>query len=219
MGLSKIEKEPFIFCRYDLVTPVTRFSFVPNICAKNGQCISMIAVAGNHLPTCVATGEKDCNGQPRDAPKVGSKRCADRTQRWCLYQKSVPRAANRVVVSQGKFCRRALMGSATSRSVHQCSSKAARKFPETFSGNFRANANFAIEGRRARSQLSARSTARICAIDGANKIGAAAADELFHRSGQGIRASQPPRKILAETECLRYPDEKNRERGKPRPPS
>ena len=47
--------------------------------------------------------------------------------------------------------------------------------------------------------------ARICAIDAANKKEAAAADELFHQSGQRIRTSQLPRKILAETECLRLP--------------
>ena len=30
MRLSKIEKQPFIFVRYDFVTPVMRFRFVPN---------------------------------------------------------------------------------------------------------------------------------------------------------------------------------------------
>src|SRR5882757_11135794 len=97
------------------------------------------------------------------------------------------------------------MGSATSRSAHQPSSKAARKFPETFRETRSANASFATGERQPRSQSSARSTAQICAIDAANKKGAAAADELFHQSGRRIRASQLPRKILAETECRRLP--------------
>src|SRR5947208_15307048 len=97
------------------------------------------------------------------------------------------------------------MGSATSRSARQRSSKAARKFPETVRETRTATASFAIGDRRPRSQSSARSTAQICAIDAANKKGAAAADELFHQSGRRIRASQLPRKILTETEYPRLP--------------
>src|SRR5215831_20023296 len=47
--------------------------------------------------------------------------------------------------------------------------------------------------------------ARICAVDEGNKKEAAAAYELFHQSDRGIRASQLPRKILAESECHRSP--------------
>ena len=63
MRLSKIEKQPFIFGRYDFVTPVMRFRFMPNISSKNGERVAMIAIAGDHLPTCVAAGEKDCQRQ------------------------------------------------------------------------------------------------------------------------------------------------------------
>src|SRR4030095_14986126 len=108
------------------------------------------------------------------------------------------------------------MGSATSRPAPQRSSKAARKFPETFRETRSANASFAIGDRRPRSQSSARSTAQICAIDAANKKGAAAADELFHQSGRRIRASQLPRKILAETERPRLP---RREKSQVRQPT
>src|SRR4029077_20753643 len=79
MRLSKIEKQPFIFARYDLVTPVMCFRFVQHISSKNGQRVAMIAIAGDHLPTCVAAGEKDCEDERCPGPKVGSARCADRT--------------------------------------------------------------------------------------------------------------------------------------------
>ena len=72
MRLSKIEKQPFIFGRYDFVTPVMRFRFMPHISSKNGQRISMIAIAGDHLPTCVAAGEKNCESQSCHGPKVAS---------------------------------------------------------------------------------------------------------------------------------------------------
>src|SRR5947207_775200 len=128
MRLSKIEKQPFIFCRYDLVTPVTHFRFMPHISSKNGERVAMIAIAGDHLPTCVA----------------------------------------------------------------------------------------AIEDQRTRSRPSAHSTARICAIDAANKKGAAAADELFHQNGRRIRALQLPCEILDETECRRLP---RREKSQVRQPT
>ena len=70
MRLSKIEKQPFIFGRYDFVTPVMRFRFMPHISSKNGERISMIAIAGDHLPTCVAAGEKDCKGESESAPTI-----------------------------------------------------------------------------------------------------------------------------------------------------
>src|SRR5262245_22149231 len=78
-------------------------------------------------------------------------------------------------------------------------------FPETVREIGSAIPSFAIGARRARSRSLARSTARICVTDAANKKGAAAADELFHQNGRGIRASQLPRKIPAETECHRLP--------------
>src|SRR5262249_21842657 len=61
------------------------------------------------------------------------------------------------------------------------------------------------EGRRTRLRSSARSTARICVIDAANKKEAAAVDELFHQNGRQTRALQLPRKIPPETECHRLP--------------
>src|SRR4029077_4353177 len=79
MRLSKIEKQPFIFGRYDVVTPVMRFRCMPNISSKNGERVAMIAIAGDHLPTCVAAGENDCQHKRCHSPKVGSVRCADRT--------------------------------------------------------------------------------------------------------------------------------------------
>src|SRR5262245_13494046 len=88
----------------------------------------------------------------------------------------------------------------TSQSTHPNSSTPAREFPGTSAETQSAIASFAIESRTARSQLSARSTAQTCATGAENKKGAAAADELFHQSGRGIRASQPPRKIPTETE-------------------
>lgn len=36
MRLSKVEKQPFIFGSYDLVTPVMRFCFAPHVSSKNG---------------------------------------------------------------------------------------------------------------------------------------------------------------------------------------
>src|SRR5262245_10317177 len=123
------------------------------------------------------------------------------------------RAANRAAESPGKFCRRALTGSATSRSDHQCSSKAARKFPETFRETRSATASFAIGNRQSRSQSSTRSTERICVIDVANKKGVAAVGELFRQSGRRHIASQLPHKILAATERHRLPTlEKSRVR-------
>ena len=77
MRLSKIEKQPFIFGRYDLVMPVMRFRFVPNISSKNGERVAMIAIAGDYLPTCVAAGEKDCKASA-DRPKVGRRSAHDR---------------------------------------------------------------------------------------------------------------------------------------------
>src|SRR5262245_13764048 len=97
------------------------------------------------------------------------------------------------------------MGSATSQSGHQCSSKTARKFPQTFRETPSRTAIFAIGERPPRSQSSARSMGRICVIGGAHKKGTVADGELFHRIGRGTRASQLPRKILAEIECHRLP--------------
>jgi len=79
MRLSKIEKHSFIFRRYDFVAPMMRFRFVPRISSKNGQRIAMIPIPGDHLPTCVAAGENDCQHERCHGPKVGSVRCADRT--------------------------------------------------------------------------------------------------------------------------------------------
>ena len=235
MRLSKIEKQPFIFGRYDLVTPVMRFCFMPNISSKNSEHIAMIAIAGDHLPTCVTAGEKNCKRQSDSAPPIDTRQrssCSHRPMGGLVWfntsSKNGPqgrgyrkcavrperRATNRAVESQGKFCQRALMGSATSRSAHQCSSKGARKFPATFRETRSATASFAIEDREARSRPSERSTARICVLDAENKKGAAAADELFHQSGRRIRASQLPRKILAQTECPRPP---TLERSRARP--
>src|ERR1700719_133163 len=73
MRLSKIEKQPFIFGRYDLVTPVMRFRFMPNISSKNGERVAMIAIAGDHLPSCVAAGEKDCECQSDSAPPINTR--------------------------------------------------------------------------------------------------------------------------------------------------
>ena len=69
MRLSKIEKQPFIFGRHDFVTPVMRFRFMPNISSKNGECVPMIAIAGDDLPTCVAAGEQDCQQKRCYGPK------------------------------------------------------------------------------------------------------------------------------------------------------
>src|SRR6478672_3764564 len=73
MRLSKIEKQPFIFGRYDVVTPVTRFRFMPNISSKNGERVAMIAIAGDHLPTCVAADEKDCECERDSAPAINTR--------------------------------------------------------------------------------------------------------------------------------------------------
>src|SRR5712671_1060423 len=78
MRLSKIEKQPFIFGRYDLVTPVVCFRFVPHISSKNGERVAMIAIAGDHLPNCVAAGEKNCEDE-RDG-EVGTQRRGFRVQ-------------------------------------------------------------------------------------------------------------------------------------------
>ena len=61
--LSKIQKQSFVFGRYDLVTPVTHFRFVLHIPSKGSQRILMRAIAGDHLPTCVATAEEHCQGE------------------------------------------------------------------------------------------------------------------------------------------------------------
>ena len=74
MRLSKIEKQPFIFGGYDFVTPVMRFRFMPNISSKNGERVAMIAIAGDHLPTRVAAGEKNCKGQSDSAPTIKRRR-------------------------------------------------------------------------------------------------------------------------------------------------
>src|SRR4029079_19538823 len=63
------------------VAPVMRFRFVPHISSKDGKRVTMVAIAGDHLPTCVATGENDCQHKCCYGPKVWSARCADRTPR------------------------------------------------------------------------------------------------------------------------------------------
>src|SRR5215831_1979911 len=97
------------------------------------------------------------------------------------------------------------MGSPTSRSARPHSSKAPRKFQETYRGTRSEAAIFGSGDPRAQSRSSARSTGQICAIDAGNKKGAAAADELFRQNAQRIRVAQLPRKIQAETECRRLP--------------
>src|SRR5262249_42054323 len=67
-GFLQIQKQPFIFCRYDFVAPMMRFSFVANTSSKHGERVTMIAVAGDHLPSCVTTCEKDRKDQSDSTP-------------------------------------------------------------------------------------------------------------------------------------------------------
>ena len=109
MRLSKIEKQPFIFGRYDLVTPVMRFRFVPHISSKDGQRISMIAIAGDHLPTCVAAGEKDCQGESDSAPRIDTRQrssCSHRPMGGLVWFNTSRRTARRAVAigMRGAIC-------------------------------------------------------------------------------------------------------------------
>src|SRR6478735_2630492 len=81
MSLSKIEKQSFIFGRYDVVTPVMRFRFMPHISSKSGERIAMIAIAADHLPNCVAAGEKNCQGQRDSAPLIDMRKRSSRNRR------------------------------------------------------------------------------------------------------------------------------------------
>src|SRR5262245_55253093 len=106
MGLSEIEKEPFIFCRHNLVTPVTRFGLVPNICAKNGQRISMIAIAGDHFPTRVAAGEEDRKYERDSAPPIEMCQrscCSHRPMGGLCRLNRCRRTAHRAVATKTAF--------------------------------------------------------------------------------------------------------------------
>src|SRR5260370_10653538 len=111
MRLSKIEKQPFIFGRYDVVTPVMRFRFMPNISSKNGERVAMIAIAGDHLPTCVAAREKDCKCQSDSAPPMNTRQRSSYSHRpMCgLALFNTSRRTARRAVSTGS-ARRELSG-------------------------------------------------------------------------------------------------------------
>src|SRR5262245_54659320 len=81
MRLSKIQKQPFVFRRHRLVTPMPRFCFMTNIFAENGERVAIFVIAVDHLPTRVAAGEKNCKGQRDSAPKVDTRQCSSRSHR------------------------------------------------------------------------------------------------------------------------------------------
>src|SRR4051812_9173994 len=102
MHLSKIEKQRFIFGRYDLITPVMRFRFLPHIVSKDSQRISVIAIAGDDLPTCVAAGEKDCKRQSKSAPPMNTRQsssCRHRSMGELVWFDASRRTARRAVAT------------------------------------------------------------------------------------------------------------------------
>src|ERR1051325_2660835 len=70
MCFPEIEKQSFIFSRYHFVTPVIRLRLLSYVPSKNRQRISMIAIPGHYLPTCVATGEQNCQRKSDSGPTI-----------------------------------------------------------------------------------------------------------------------------------------------------
>src|SRR4029453_4538700 len=61
MRLPQIEEQRLVPRRNNFITPVPRFCFPTNVAPEDSQRVAMIAIAGNYLPSCVATGKEDCN--------------------------------------------------------------------------------------------------------------------------------------------------------------
>ena len=69
---SQVKKQTLVFRRNGFVAPVARLCFATNVASKNSERVTMIAIAGNYLPNCVAAGEEDRYKERGCEPKVGT---------------------------------------------------------------------------------------------------------------------------------------------------